>query len=149
MAKTMIAVDPGSVSGAYAFQDQDGAIYVGDLPVVSNQIDAAAFGRLASHAGVAIVESVGPMPKQGLASTFKFGVAVGIIRGVLVGYGIPVHYVSSSIWKKHFNLIGKDKEASRALAILRHPTVPGLEYKKHHGRAEALLMLDYLKEIRP
>jgi crossover junction endodeoxyribonuclease RuvC len=87
------------------------------------------------------------MPKQGVASTFRFGVAVGIIRGVLMANGVSVHYVAPTVWKKHWGLNGKDKEAARALAILRHPKLPGLHLKRHHGRADALLMLEWYREV--
>jgi hypothetical protein len=152
----LLAIDPGSVSGAFAIRFPDGEIKVGDLLVVNGQVDAAAFSRAVKDSSVtnAVVELVGAMPGQGVVSTFKFGFAAGIIRGVLAAHGIPVHCVSPPTWKKYFKLYGKDKEASRALAILRHPSLTGLELKKHHGRAEALLILDWycktvLEEKRP
>jgi hypothetical protein len=142
---TVIAIDPGAVSGAYAYT-AGGFFTAGDLPVVDGQVDAAALAQFVrDHVGpeLAVVERVGAMPKQGVASTFRFGKAAGIIEGVLAGAGIPIHYVAPQTWKKHFRLSGTDKEKSRALAIQRHPTVQGLHLKKHHGRAEALLMLDW------
>jgi len=151
-AGATMAVDPGAVSGAYAVRQPDGKVLVDDLPTVNGQVDGAAFAHLVRGYGIsiAVVEQVGAMPKQGVASTFRFGVAVGIIRGVLIGNGVPVIYVVPGVWKKRFNLHGKDKEAARALATLRHPLVEGLHLKKHHGRAEALLMLDwYEQEKRP
>jgi crossover junction endodeoxyribonuclease RuvC len=126
---------------------------VGDLAVAHGQLDAASLSRLVrdSRVAMAIVEHVGAMPKQGVASTFKFGQATGIIQGVLAANGVPLHYVRPTVWKKHFGLAGKDKEAARALAIRLYPDVTGLDRKKDHGRAEALLMLEWYleKEKRP
>jgi crossover junction endodeoxyribonuclease RuvC len=88
----------------------------------------------------AVVERVASMPKQGVASTFKFGMATGIIHGVLAACDVPVHLVTPSVWKRGMGLIGADKEASRALALRLFPQVTGLDRKMDHGRAEALLM---------
>lgn len=145
MKGAIAAIDPGAISGAIAILFPDGEVYVGDLAVVNGQLDAAALSRIVAdmRVGCAVVEKVGAMPKQGLASTFKFGFACGAIQGVLVANGIPTHYVAPQVWKRHFNLIGKDKEASRQLAILRHPKVSGMNLKRHQNRAEALLMLDF------
>lgn len=143
---TIIAIDPGAISGAMAFWYEFPT--VSDLPVVNGQLDAAELGRTVREMGVqqAVVERVGAMPKQGVASTFKFGFAAGAIYGVLAAMEVPVTYVTPAVWKKHFKLIGKDKEAGRALAIQRHPMVNGLNLKKHHGRADALLILDWFME---
>jgi hypothetical protein len=86
------------------------------------------------------------MPLQGVASTFKFGMAVGIIHGVVLGHGVPLHLVTPGTWKRHFKLTGTDKDAARGLAIRLHPTMGGLHLKKHQGRADALLMGRYFLE---
>lgn len=142
---SVIAIDPGAVSGALAAYTVMGQFHVDDLPVVDGQINASALADMVGRMDVltAIVERVGAMPKQGVASTFKFGKSVGIIEGVLAAEGVAIHYVAPQTWKKHFKLAGADKEKSRALAVQRHPHVAGLHLKKHHGRAEALLMLDW------
>jgi len=143
MSHNVIAIDPGAVSGAIAVFFGAGGQSVGDLAIVNGQVDAAALSRMVRLAApcVAIVEDVHSMPKQGVSSTFKFGVAVGIIRGVLVAYGVPLYYVAPTVWKKHFGLIGPDKEKSRALALQRYPALAeSLGLKKHQNRAEALLL---------
>ena len=136
----LIGVDPG-VSGAYAFFDGAEPL-VDDLPVVGNQINAGEWCRVLRRLqpGVAVVEAVHSMPKQGVASTFRFGMACGIIRGVLLGAGVPVFDVAPTVWKKHFRLAGSDGELSRALACRRFPALSGLARKKDHNRAEALLI---------
>ena len=137
----LIAIDPGAISGAIATFSLKGSPLVGDLPVVDGQVDGAALSRFLALVApeVVVVERVGSMPAQGVASTFKFGMAVGIIHGCVLGRAIPLHLVTPSRWKRYFNL-GKDKEAARALAIRLYPAVTGIERKKDHGRAEALLM---------
>ena len=139
---TLIAIDPGSSSGAFAVFFDSGSVAVGDLPAVDGQLDPSFLSRLLVESGVsnAIVERVASMPKQGVASTFRFGVAVGIIHGVLAARGVPMHLVTPQVWKKSLGLRGPDGEASRSLAIRLYPGVEGLHLKKHHNRAEALLI---------
>ncbi len=148
--EVIVAIDPGSVSGAYAIRLSDGLIIVDDLPVVAGMINSAAFAAtLGIHdVKAVIIESVGPMPKQGVSSVFNFGFACGQIHGTVAACGIPIHYITPTVWKRYFKLKGGDKEGSRALAIERHPNVAGLTLKKHHGRAEALLMLDHYVETK-
>lgn len=138
----IIAIDPGAVSGALAVFPAIDLPFVEDIPVVNGQIDAAALARFIRRVKprVAIVERVGAMPKQGVASTFKFGVAVGIIHGILGACEVPMHLVAPSIWKRGAGLIGQPKDAARALAIRLFPAVTGLERVKDQGRADALLM---------
>ena len=137
-----LGVDVGSVSGGYALLVGARLIEVDDLPVVNRQVDAAEWRRVIGRLkpDIAVVEVVHSMPKQGVASTFKFGMAAGLIRGVLLGAGVPIFDVAPTVWKKHFRLVGSDGEKSRALAIQRFPMSPALARKKDHNRAEALLI---------
>ena len=141
----VLGVDPGAVSGAYALVERVNHHLLppiaDDIPVVDRQVNAAEWARIVKtiEPDVAVVEQVGSMPKQGVASTFKFGMGCGLIRGVLAGAGVPIVSVTPAKWKKHFSL-NNDGEKSRALAIRRFPTSPMLARKKDHGRAEALLL---------
>jgi hypothetical protein len=138
----VLGVDPG-VSGAYALLGPNGAApIIDDLPIVDRQINAGEWRRIieAITPDAAVVELVHSMPKQGVASTFRFGMACGLIRGVLLGAGVPIINVAPTVWKKHFRLVGSDGELSRALATRRFPALPGLARKKDHNRAEALLI---------
>lgn len=146
MSAILLSIDPGSVSGAYAvFWGSGREPLVSDLPVVDGQVNPYAFANLASVLDVknAVVERVASMPKQGVASTFKFGVSVGIIHGVLAAQMVAIRLVTPSEWKRGMK-VGSDKEACRALAIRMYPKVEGLYLKKHHGRAEALLLGHYV-----
>lgn len=149
MAKIFLGVDPGSVSGAWAVLDWQGkAVLAADLPVADKMVNAAAWNAdlsaLSEGDVVAIVERVGPMPLQGLSSTFNFGRGYGTILGVLGARSIPVTLVAPSKWKAFYSL-DKDKEKSRALATRLFPSVANqLSRKKDAGRAEALLLANYL-----
>jgi hypothetical protein len=138
----VLGVDPGAVSGAYALLgEHPKETHVGDVPVVDRQVNAAEWSRIVRDCSpdVVVIERVGAMPKQGVSSTFRFGMGAGLIRGVVAGASLPIVDAVPTVWKRHFKLNG-DPERSRALAIRRFPGLEGLARKKDHGRAESLLM---------
>jgi Holliday junction resolvasome RuvABC endonuclease subunit len=138
---TVLGIDPGSVSGAWAVIYDNGEMSCGDLPVVDRTIDPAAFARLVRALGPcrAVVEQVAAMPKQGVSSTFAFGRGFGCILGVLGACEVPITMVTPGKWKRTFGL-DSDKEKSRALAIRTWPASAQFARKKDAGRAEAALI---------
>lgn len=150
-----IGIDPG-LTGAIAFLDETGRVFeVHDMPVGAkprgkgSMVDVASlvavFG-LDWEVGWAAVEFVHAMPKQGVSSTFSLGDSFGCVRAALASAGIPVVYISPGEWKRRAGLTGKDKDASRMLALERHPeAAEWLQRKKDHGRAEAILIADDLR----
>lgn len=147
-ADCIMGVDPG-VSGALAFLfPDDMRLIVMDIPVVDGQVDAVCVARRirAINPTMAIVEKVHSMPKQGVASTFKFGMAYGTVLGTIGTLMIPLHLVRPAEWKKAFQL-GADKEQSRAMAIRLWPDEDQFAKKKDHGKAEAALIARYGLQI--
>lgn len=152
----ILAIDPGSVSGAYAaINGRTGAVVAcDDMPMVDKQVSAADWARVVRSLAPtqAVIELVGTMPKQGIASGFKFGVSVGLVRGVLAALHVPLFVVTPAKWKRFFALPGgKDKESgekSRALALRYYPQIASLARKKDHNRAEALLLARYYLETQ-
>ncbi|MFO1126474.1 MAG: hypothetical protein U1E25_15110 [Methylocystis sp.] len=147
----ILGVDPG-LSGALAFYFSAHAELIAceDMPSVDGNIDAATLAARIRQMSpdFAIVERVAAMPKQGVASTFKFGASYGSIIGVIAALGIPYELVTPTRWKRHFRL-GADKEEARALALRTWPARSELfERKKDHGRAEAALLARYGAETR-
>lgn len=142
----VLGIDPG-ISGALAFFNEDipDRVEAFDLPVVAGVIDGRNLALLIKrHAPTkVIIEDVHSMPKQGVASTFKFGRAFGTAIGIVEGLGIPVTYVSPAKWKRHFNL-DSDGEKSRRMALNTFPQTASLfARKKDHNRAEAALIALY------
>ena len=149
--ETILSVDPGSVSAAWALILPDcggglGAALAEEMPVVDRMVDGRAFARILDrHCPThAVVERVSAFPKQGVASSFRFGMGYGIILGALMSQQVKIFDVAPGSWKKHFRL-DSDKEKARALAIRRFPHID-LSRKKDAGRAEALLMGLWLRE---
>jgi crossover junction endodeoxyribonuclease RuvC len=90
--------------------------------------------------GCVVIEDVHSMPKQGVASSFKFGRGKGVVEGFFAGAGIPLRYVSASKWKKDIGL-SSDKEESRQRALEMWPEHAGCFMRvKDEGRAEAALI---------
>ena len=90
--------------------------------------------------------NVDAMPKQGVSSTFNFGMNFGFIQGVLRAYGIPYELVTPQKWKKEFSCTS-DKNTSIEVCKRLFPNV-NLKAtdrckKDHDGMAEALLIAEY------
>jgi hypothetical protein len=147
-AHCILGIDPGA-SGAVAFYFSDCNIAVDDVPVAGGEIDPVALSALIRKFApdTAIIELVHAMPKQGVSSSFNFGMAFGVVRGVIGALQIPLHLVTPTKWKKHFHL-DSDKEKARALAIRFFPAASfQFNRKKDHGRAEAALIARYGAEV--
>ena len=148
----IVALDPGSVTGAYAALDATGSfVTCGDLPTTplggsgKLQLNSALCARLLSEIkpDLVIIERVGAFPGQGVSSSFRFGVSFGILLGIAGALHLPHLLISPAVWKKAMGL-SREKDESRTLALQHYPEAAMfLERKKDHGRAEALLMCRY------
>jgi len=100
----------------------------------------------------AAVEHVGAMPGQGVTSCFSFGESFGWLQGVLDAMKIPYELVRPQKWKKEFSCTS-DKNTSIAVAKRLFPGVDlrrtPLCRKPHDGKAEALLIAEYARRVRP
>ena len=150
-----LAVDPGLL-GALALLDSDGMPeLVADLPIIRDAklawIDGAALQSMLLEAIQgrpcrAVVERVSAMPRQGVASSFTFGVGLGSILGTLQTLRLPIELVTPAQWKTALGL-SRDKRASLDKARLLFPSAD-LHLAKHDGRAEALLLAHYVLNRR-
>lgn len=152
--KYIVGIDPG-LTGALAFLNPDGTFHaLFDLPVmangkgnakVQNQINAAAVAQIFRRVDIPLpdmvcaIEQVQAMTKQGVSSVFSFGDTYGALRTVPAVLGVPLILVRPQAWKKHFKLIGADKDRSLPIAQGLFPRAE-LHLKKHHNRADALLI---------
>lgn len=144
---TFIGIDPGQ-SGAIAVIAADGAVSISSYDK-SLYIDALIAAMLDDKV-LCILEHVSSMPKQGVASTFKFGENFGWLQGVLDTIGMPYELVRPQRWKKMFSCTS-DKNTSIAVAKRLFPGV-SLKRTPHcskddDGMAEALLMAEYARRI--
>lgn len=162
MGLVVLGVDPGLSGAACALlvDDMGGEIELLDcidIPTRADgskrQIHVAVLGRWLENLApdIAWVENVQPMHGVGAnsnamagASAFRFGMACGQLRGALEAYSIPVTLVVPTVWKRAFDLLKQDKEASRSKAM---ELIPGsrkfLARKLDHNRAESCLIALY------
>ena len=156
-----VGIDPG-LTGAVAVIDADGAVELCDSPWwelkakkgVQRDYNANGMAEIisgviarASNRGsiVAGLEKVHSMPEQGVASSFKFGVGLGIWQGILAAFGIQYQLIPPQRWKKALmDGMGKEKDASLIVAQRLFPTAD-LRLRKHHGRADALLLAEFMR----
>jgi hypothetical protein len=92
---------------------------------------------------IVVVEKVHAMPKQGVSSTFKFGMAFGVALSLSKRFKTGVVMVTPQLWKKSLKL-SSSKLLSLDLARSLFPNAP-LTLKKHDGRAEALLIAEWYR----
>jgi len=144
----IIGVDPGK-SGAIAALTYEGRLVgVDDMPVVGPIISPVLLDEavhnyidpLSLTQGVAVIEDVHAMPKQGVSSVFSFGRALGVAEAVCACNELAIHYVPPARWKKNLGL-SSDKGVSRRRAIELWPASADLFKRvKDDGRAEAALI---------
>ena len=94
-----------------------------------------------------IVEQVSAMPGQGVTSMFNFGQSFGILKGICSAMQLPIYFVRPAKWKKYFNLINSEKDASRTRAIEIFPYFSSqLSRKKDSNKADAILIASFYHE---
>lgn len=159
----MIGIDPG-LTGAVAAIDHRGLRALHDMPTmarsaggasVSHQVNAAALANILQELAaehdknevLILIERVSGMPKQAMGSTFSLGLTAGLIEGAAAARGYAHELVAAPTWKKHHGIRAPKqptlaKEQARAIAQRLYPAAE-LHLKKHHNRAEAILIARY------
>jgi len=94
-----------------------------------------------------VIEQVSAMPGQGVTSMFNFGQSFGILKGIFSAMQLPVYFVRPAKWKKYFNLLNSEKDASRTKAIEIFPYFSSrLSKKKDSNKADAILIASFYHE---
>ena len=94
-----------------------------------------------------VIEQVSAMPGQGVTSMFNFGQSFGVLKGICSAMQLSMHFVTPAKWKKHFNLINSQKDASRTKAIEIFPYISThLSKKKDANKADAILIASFFYE---
>tara|TARA_S200000501_G_C20497029_1_gene600863 strand:- start:58 stop:552 length:495 start_codon:yes stop_codon:yes gene_type:complete len=94
-----------------------------------------------------VIEQVSAMPGQGVTSMFNFGQSFGILKGICSAMQLPMYFVRPAKWKKYFNLINSEKDASRTKAIEVFPYFSAnLSKKKDNNKADAILIASFYYE---
>lgn len=155
-----VGIDPGA-HGAFALYDPDNkGLELFDMPI--NQVtvngrkrttvDGSAIGRwFDANLGrmkLVVIEDVHAMPKQGVTSSFNFGFATGMVRGVICANLLPHKVISPQKWKKEMD-VPADKNTVRQIAMRLAPRhASWFSRVKDDGRAEAFLLALYGSQLR-
>ena len=153
----IIGIDPG-ISGSICFFE-DGIIKdVIEMPTMTEgkknkrQVNGAQiFNEISKRVNKTdkknikvVIEQVSAMPGQGVTSMFNFGQSFGVLKGIFSAMQIPMDFVSPVKWKKFFNLINTNKDASRTKAIEIYPYFSSkLSKKKDANKADAILISSF------
>ena len=145
-SQVYIGIDPGA-SGALAGLDPMGRVV--EVHDYAGEQDAARKIRELQDRFTlqAALEQVHAMPKQGVSSSFKFGMAFGAWVGVLAALGVPYRLVPPTVWQKGRvrKTDGPDPKTRSLTAARRMFPEASLARKKDDGRADALLIADWLR----
>ncbi len=156
----IIGIDPG-ISGSICFF-QDGVVKdVIDMPTMTdgkknkrqvngsqiyNEISKRIINTDKKNVKV-VIEQVSAMPGQGVTSMFNFGQSFGILKGICSAMQLPMYFIRPAKWKKYFNLINSEKDASRTKAIEIFPYFStNLSKKKDNNKADAILIASFYYE---
>ena len=125
----IIGIDPG-ISGSICFFKDGKILEVIEMPVMTEgkknkkQINGSQIYNefLEKINGKddetrVVIEQVSAMPGQGVTSMFNFGQSFGILKGMCSAMQLSMYFVRPAKWKKYFNLINSEKDASRTKAI--------------------------------
>ena len=155
----IIGIDPG-ISGSICFFEDGKILEVIEMPVMTEgkknkkQVNGAQiyneFLKRINNKGNQIrvvIEQVSAMPGQGVTSMFNFGQSYGILKGICSAMQLPMFFVRPTKWKKYFNLINSQKDASRTRAIEIFPYFSTqLSKKKDSNKADAILIASFYYE---
>ena len=156
----IIGIDPG-ISGSICFFQDGKIVDVIEMPTMTEgkknkkQVNGSQIfneisekiKKLDKKEVKVIIEQVSAMPGQGVTSMFNFGQSFGILKGICSAMQLPMYFVRPAKWKKYFNLINSEKDASRTRAIEIFPYFSSqLSRKKDSNKADAILISSFYYE---
>lgn len=158
----VLGVDPG-FSGAVAVVDIDALHIVDmiDMPLITRATKSRKSGQThemdvhklvfqiepyVSDIALAVLESPGARPKQGLGSTYKFAQNVGQLHGILAGLHIPTFPITPQVWKGALGMTADKLKTMEQCKQIYSAYDFLWSRKKDHDRCEAALMAYYAKD---
>ena len=156
----IFGIDPG-VSGAICVLKEGKILEVYEMPTMidgkknKRQVNGAEVTNIFlkdlnnKYKAKVVVEHVTAMPGQGVTSMFNFGQSFGVLKGICAALKLPIYFVRPVKWKKHFNLIKTNKEASRTKVIEIFPYISSkISRKKDSNKADSILIAKYFEETQ-
>ena len=158
----IVGIDPG-IAGAICFFSDGKIIDVLDMPTMADgkknkkQVNGRQIfneisnlkNKYINEPVSVVVEQVSAMPGQGVTSMFNFGQSFGVIKGICSAMELPIYYVRPAKWKKYYNLLNSEKDASRTKVIEMFPKISHkLSKKKDNNKADAILIAQFFENTR-
>ena len=139
----IIGIDPG-ISGAICFFENGEVREVIEMPTMADgkknkrQINGSQtyneiskrIKNISKKDIFVVIEQVSAMPGQGVTSMFNFGQSFGVIKGICSAMQLSTFFIRPAKWKKYFNLIKSEKDASRTKVIEIFPYISSYLSKK-------------------
>ena len=156
----IIGIDPG-ISGSICFFEDGKILDVINMPTMTDgkknkkQLNGSQIyneiskriKKTGDQNTRVVIEQVSAMPGQGVTSMFNFGQSFGILKGICSAMQLPMYFVRPAKWKKYFNLLNSEKDASRTRAIEIFPYFSSqLSRKKDSNKADAILIASFYHE---
>ena len=156
----IIGIDPG-ISGAICFFEDGKVTDIVEMPNMAEgkknkrQVNGAQiYNEISSRIKnfnkediKVVIEQVSAMPGQGVTSMFNFGQSFGVLKGICSAMQLSTYFIRPVKWKKYFNLINSEKDASRTKAIQIFPYISSkLSKKKDVNKADAILLASFFFE---
>ena len=156
----IIGIDPG-ISGSICFLDNGKILDVIEMPIMTDgkknkkQVNGSQvyneitkrIKQFEKNQIRVVIEHVSAMPGQGVTSMFNFGQSFGILKGICTAMQLPMYFVRPTKWKKYFNLLNSEKDASRTRAIEIFPYFSSqLSRKKDSNKADAIFIASFYYE---
>ena len=156
----VIGIDPG-ISGSICFLNDGEILDVIEMPTMTDgkknkkQVNGSQiFNEISKRINNVdvkevrvVIEQVSAMPGQGVTSMFNFGQTFGILKGICSAMQLSMYFVRPAKWKKYFNLINSEKDASRTRVIEIFPYISSqLSKKKDSNKADAILIASFYYE---
>lgn len=147
--RRVISIDPG-LDGAIAVLEGGVPSSIYDMPtktektrreICPERLAEIITSHLDGNTTVVVIEKVGGSPRMAPGAAFNFGEGFGMARGVCAALLVPHFLLTPQKWKAVHGLTGKDKDASRQLALSKYPEhAEWFKRKKDTDRAEAILI---------
>ena len=156
----IIGIDPG-ISGSICFFKDGKILDVIEMPTMidgkknKKQVNGSQiFNEISKRINQTenkdikvIIEKISAKHGQWVTSMINFGQYFGILKGICAAMQLPMYFVRPANWKKYFNLINSEKDASRTKAIEIFPYFSSnLAKKKDSNKADAILIASYYYE---
>lgn len=147
-SRIYLGIDPGYSGAVVAILQGKKHTSVAAIRLKETEADIARFVLTLKQASPqsihCMLEKVNAFPKQGVASTFKFGTSYGFCRGLLIAYRIPFQTVTPAKWQQQMRCRSAgDKNVTKARAQELFP-----EEQITHAVADALLLAELCRRTQ-